>query len=66
MRRILALLLALLTVVSLAACSNSEPDSSQLPSAEPGQTAPEEGGEDQDDVPVTKPPFKTVYYWVEK
>lgn len=66
MRKILALLLALLMVVSLAACSNSEPDSSQLPSAEPGQTAPEEGGEDQDDVPVTKPPFKTVYYWVEK
>lgn len=66
MRRILALLLALLTVVSLAACSKSEADSSQPTSAETGQTAPEEGGEGQDNTPMTKPPFKTVYYWVEK
>lgn len=65
MKRILALLLALLVVLSVAGCGMEMANPSETAEPQPGETA--SGMEEEpDNTPVTKPPFKTVYYWTQK
>lgn len=64
MKKVFALLLALLLVFSIVACSMATTPSG-TGDQQAQQTTP---GEDDllDNTPVTKPPFKTIYYWTQK
>ena len=67
MKRLFALLLVFLMIYSLTACNTTVKEPADPSASDSGETSQATGNVTIfEDVPVTKPPTKTVYYWTQK